>query len=115
MKHDVKQLGWTEATRDPKPGCFLVDPPMGLGKDQDSQAFSLSDIVQLLVKIFSGHEAPYTVVLYSLYSQQSVQTAIGENEVLKDSRFSVSSFIMIKVLLSTCVCCVSWFQWVYGF
>ena len=103
VKADVLMSGWTESTKKPKAGCFILDPPLGLrGKAigfDDTTAWSLQQIIEILVSIYSVQDPPYTVVIFSLSSLHTMQMAIKSDQRLEGSCFTVSSIILVKVRL----------------
>lgn len=83
-------------------GCFLIDAPMGL---QGDSAWTLEELVSLVMLINSTFTPPFTIVIYSLYSMGEVQRALnGPTSPLGGSnkeKLQLTQFLMVKVRLRT--------------
>ena len=92
---NVQMAGWVSYLQECKVGCFILDPPMGLGKN--APGWSLCDIMKTINVIDVSFGGEFTIILYSMYSMVSVQDALTEEPMTDGSRLSVSRFTLAKV------------------
>ena len=92
---NVQMAGWVSYLQECKVGCFILDPPMGLGKN--ALGWSLCDIMKTINVIDVSFGGEFTIILYSMYSMVSVQDALTEEPMTDRSRLSVSRFTLAKV------------------
>ena len=87
---------WTRSVQSLSVGCFLIDAPMGLHGDA---AWTLDQLVALIVLITNTFSPPYTIVIYSLYSMGEVQLALAAatDRSEKRGKLQLTKFIMVKV------------------
>ena len=100
---DAQHLLWRNEVEGKHVGCFIIDPPMGLASKTGSfndKRWELEDLINLVTFIASTCAAPYTIVLYSIYSIYEVQQALEETQKAAyygPVKLYVYSFIMVKV------------------
>ena len=78
--------------------CFLIDAPMGLHHDTP---WSLEQLCNLINEIESNFNPPYTIVIYSQYSQGEVQRALAAlkspQRGAQTAKLQLTKFVMVKV------------------
>ncbi|DBA69482.1 TPA: hypothetical protein ACH3X2_012822 [Trebouxia sp. C0005] len=66
---------WTRGIQAKAVGCFIIDAPMGLLGDT---AWTLEQLVSVILQIKCTFTPPFTIVIYSLYGMGELQRALAD-------------------------------------
>ena len=95
---------WTRGIQAKAVGCFIIDAPMGLLGDT---AWTLEQLVSVILQINCTFTPPFTIVIYSLYGMGELQRALADQASPQrggvQEKLQLTNFIVVKVKhLHTC-------------
>ncbi|KAA6417504.1 MAG: hypothetical protein FRX49_12530, partial [Trebouxia sp. A1-2] len=90
---------WTRGIQAKAVGCFIIDAPMGLLGDT---AWTLEQLVSVILQINCTFTPPFTIVIYSLYGMGELQRALADQASPQrggvQEKLQLTNFIVVKKL-----------------
>ncbi|KAL0032741.1 hypothetical protein WJX79_007095 [Trebouxia sp. C0005] len=88
---------WTRGIQAKAVGCFIIDAPMGLLGDT---AWTLEQLVSVILQINCTFTPPFTIVIYSLYGMGELQRALADQASPQrggvQEKLQLTNFIVVK-------------------